>query len=292
MTISLRKEQNIAAINLQSESFQLIDAPREATTLQGGVNGRTKLASSYLPTGGASDLLYQPRHNHNLADVQSDIILAHALTQEQEKCVYFPLERYRLLSTRVLQVARNLKSKVFLITSAIAEEGKTITAANLAFALSGASSIRTLIIDLDLRRPSLATRLGIKESSKASSYITAPDWHECIWGLKPNLHALVLSSPADRPEEAVHSEGVKKVLEAARQEYDMVIIDSAPLLLAVDTHVLLPMVDHALLVVRADHSPIACAQDAVKMLGDKALGCVLNDVKKMKYEEYYRAYYK
>ena len=43
---------------------------------------------------------------------------------------------------------------------------------------------------------------------------------------------------------------------------------------------------------RADYTPIACTEDALRALGDKALGCVLNDVRKVKYEEYYRAYYR
>jgi Mrp family chromosome partitioning ATPase len=84
---------------------------------------------------------------------------------------------------------------------------------------------------------------------------------------------------------------MQELLLAAREEYDYVLIDSAPLLLAADTHALLPIIDQALLVIRANHTPIACCQDALKILGEKAVGCILNDVKRLKYETYYRGYY-
>lgn len=224
--------------------------------------------------------------------VSPDVLLAQPLTPEQEKVLYFPVERYRLLCTRILQVAQNLKSKVFLVSSAIAEEGKTLISVNLAYALGNVASKRTLLIEMDLRRPSLSRYLGMKANASEGSFLETDDWHESLWSLRPNLHALVLGAPVDRPDELLHSDATRRLLAEAREEYDVVLIDSAPLLLTGDTHVLMALVDHAVLVVRADHTPIACSRDALGMLGDKGLGCVLNDTRQMKYEEYYRAYYK
>lgn len=234
----------------------------------------------------------RPLREVSARQIAPEVLLAQALTPEQERVLYFPVERYRLLGTRVLQVAQNQKSKMMLVTSAIAEEGKTLTAVNLAFALASAVSNRILLIEMDLRRPSLSRLLGLQADPSEPSFLEADDWRDCLWGLRPNLHALVLSSPLDRPDVLLNSESTRDLLAEARAEYDIVVIDSAPLLLTVDTHVLLPLVDHAMLVVRADHTPIACSQDALGMLGEKALGCILNDTKRMKYEEYYRAYYR
>lgn len=233
-----------------------------------------------------------PRRNIESRQVAAEVLLAHEVTPNREKLFYFAIERYRLLSTRVLQVVANLRSKMFLLTSAIAEEGKTLTSANLAYAISNAADRRVLVIDMDLRRPSLHRLLGIEAASEPVSYFEANDWREKLWQLKPNMHALVLTSPVDNPDETLHASATRLLLEQAREEYDVVIVDSAPLLLTVDTHVLLPMMDHAMLLVRADRTPIACTRDALDMLGEKALGCILNDVKTMKYEEYYRAYYR
>jgi Mrp family chromosome partitioning ATPase len=223
--------------------------------------------------------------------IKNEVVLAQRLSREQERSLHFIIQRYRLLCNRLIEVAHNLHSQVFLMTSALAEEGKTLTTANLAFALSGIERKRTLLIDLDLRRYTLHSVLGIPSSTSEPLFLETEDWHACLWSLRPNLDALLPTRQADQPDQLLHSAAMQNLLVAARQEYDYVLIDSAPLLLAADTHALLPIIDQALLVVRADHTPIACSQDALKILGDKAVGCILNDVKRLKYESYYRGYY-
>jgi Mrp family chromosome partitioning ATPase len=223
--------------------------------------------------------------------VTSEVILAQRLSRQEEKNLHFIIQRYRLLCTRLVEVANNLHSQVFLITSALAEEGKSLTSANLAFALSGIERKRTLLIDLDLRRYALHSLLGIPPSNKEQLFLEVEDWRDCLWALRSNLHALLPLRFTDQPDRLLHSVAMQDLLTAARKEYDYILIDSAPLLLAADTHALLPIVDQAMLVVRADHTPIACSQDALKILGDKAVGCILNDVKRMKYESYYHGYY-
>lgn len=223
--------------------------------------------------------------------IDSTVVLAQRLSRKEEKDLHFIIQRYRLLCNRVVEVAKVTESQVFLLTSALADEGKTLTSANLAFALSGIEGKRTLLIDLDLRRYSLHSILGVTPSKRDKPFLESADWHDSLWSLRPNLHALLNTTPTDQPDQALHSEAMHALLETAKGEYDYILIDSAPLLLAADTHALLPMIDHALLVVRADQTPIPCSQDALKILGDKAVGCILNDVKRMKYESYYRGYY-
>lgn len=223
--------------------------------------------------------------------IRNEVVMARRLSHQESKNLHFILQRYRLLCNRFVEAARNLNSQVFLIASALAEEGKTLTSANLAFALSGIEKKRTLLIDLDLRRYSLHSLLGIPSHQGEKCFLQVEDWHESLWSLRPNLHALLMTQPADQPDELVHSLAVEKLLAAARKEYDYILIDSAPLLLTADTHAILPIIDQAMLVVRADATPIACSQDALKILGDKAVGCILNDVKRMKYEAYYHGYY-
>lgn len=217
--------------------------------------------------------------------------MAQRLSRQEEKNLHFILQRYRLLCNRLIEVARNLGAQVFLITSAIAEEGKTLTTANLAFALSAIENKRTLLIDLDLRRFSLHSVMGLSAVNNEPHFLQTEDWHSLLWSLHPGLDALLAAQPADRPDELLHSVALRTLIREARLEYDYILIDSAPLLLAADTHALLPLIDQALLVVRADHTPIACSQDALRILGDKAVGCILNDVKHLKYEAYYHGYY-
>lgn len=242
------------------------------------------------PDHGAGRAALSPRKLDE-AKVRGEVVLARQLSRDEEKNFHFFIQRYRLLSNRVLEIARNLQSQVFLITSALAEEGKTLTSANLAFALSGIDSKRTLLIDLDLRRYTLHCMLGIQPGLNDPFFLEADDWHDCLWSLRPNLDALLSTRSTDQPDKLLHSAALQNLLVSAREEYDYIVIDSAPLLLAADTHALLPLIDQALLVVRADYTPIACSQDALKILGGKVAGCVLNDVKRLKYESYYRGYY-
>lgn len=225
------------------------------------------------------------------ANISKNVVLAHQLSTKEKQNLHFVLQRYRLLSTRLLEVARNLGSQIFLITSALAEEGKTLTSVNLAYALGGVENKRTLLIDLDLRRYSVHAILGVKPSGEEHFFLDAEDWRDELWSLRPNLDALLSTLPAKDPDEMLHRSALAELLEQARKEYDYILIDSAPLLLAADTHALLPLIDQAMLVVRADYTPIACSQDALKILGDKAVGCILNDVRHMKYESYYHSYY-
>jgi capsular exopolysaccharide synthesis family protein len=231
-----------------------------------------------------------PRRLDN-SKIARDVIMAQRLSRQEEKNLHFIIQRYRLLCNRTVEIARNLGSQVFLITSALAEEGKTLTTSNLAFALSGIENRRTLLIDLDLRRFSLHSIFGLKAPGNETHFLLADDWHDSLWFVRPGLDALLATRAADHPDELLHSVAMRNLLDAARLEYDYILIDSAPLLLAADTHALLPIIDQAMLVVRADNTPIACSQDALKILGEKAVGCILNDVKRLKYESYYHGYY-
>jgi Mrp family chromosome partitioning ATPase len=234
---------------------------------------------------------YIPLRKLDNSKIKNEVVMAQRLSHQEEKNLHFILQRYRLLCNRFIEIARNLNSQVFLITSALADEGKTLTSANLAFALSGIEDKRTLLIDLDLRRYSLHAALGLSSTRGEECFLKVENWRDSLWALRPNLHALLTTEPVDQPDQLMHSLAMQNLLNEARKEYDYILIDSAPLLLAADTHSLLPIIDQALLVVRADVTPIACSQDALKILGDKAIGCILNDVKRMKYKEYYHGYY-
>lgn len=243
------------------------------------------------PTGHGNGFNRHPSRKLDTSMIDRMVVLAQPLSREEQKDLHFFIERYRVLCNRVVEVAHNLQSQVFLVTSALADEGKTLTSANLAFALSGIERSRTLLIDLDLRRSTLHSMLGVQSGTNGEPFLKAAEWRDCLWSLRPNLDALLSTHPAEQPEKLLHSSALQSLMTAARKEYDYIVIDSAPLLLAADTHILLPVIDQALLVVRADHTPIACSQDALKILGDKAVGCILNDVKRLKYESYYHGYY-
>ncbi len=222
------------------------------------------------------------------ANVAAPIILARSGREGLSDGALLAIEKYRLLCTRVLQVARSLKAQVFLVTSAVAKDGKTVTAVNLAYGLSRVQGKRTLLLELDLRRPTMKDLLNVKTQRPEASFLELDnDWHESLWELRPNLHALVAMNSSLRSDVLLQSERMLTVLAEARQQYDYIVMDSAPLLSAADTLALLPLVDQALFVVRAGQTRIDRAQEAIGLMGSKLLGCVLNDVQEMQYTEYY-----
>lgn len=228
----------------------------------------------------------------NEKEVAAEVILARNGPVGLSDEALLAVEKYRLLCTRILQVARSLKCQVFLVTSAIAKDGKTVTALNLAYGLSRVQGKRSLVVELDLRRPSMKKVLGIRSYAKEPNFLEVDnDWREALWELRPNLDALLAMTSSLRSDVLVQSERMHNFLAEAKREYDYIIIDSAPLLSAADTHALLPLIDQALFVVRAGQTPIARAQEALAILGDKALGCVLNDVQNMGSIEYYDSDY-
>ncbi len=222
------------------------------------------------------------------SSIAPQVILARSGPSDLSDDALFAVEKYRLLCTRVLQVARSLKSKVFLVTSAVVKDGKTLTALNLAYGLGRVPGKRTLLVELDLRRPSMKRVLGLYGVKKEMSFLESDDdWHQSLWQLRPNLHALLAMTSSLRSDILLQGERMHTFLAEAREEYDYIIIDSAPLLAASDTHALLPLVDQALFVIRANQTPIHLAQQALEILGKKTLGCVLNDAKELQQQEYF-----
>jgi capsular exopolysaccharide synthesis family protein len=258
------------------------------------LTARPQLQQQAIPldSGKATGSGCLPYRSFNKDAISDQLLLARRSVAGLSDEKLLAAEQYKLLCTRILEVARNQNSKVFLVTSALAEEGKTLTSMNIAYGLSHVMGKRVLLVELDLRRPSMRGLLGISHHSSEAGFLeSSENWHTRLWQLHQNLDALIALSPSAKPDELVQGKQLRGFLMEARAEYDLIIIDSTPLLVVADTHALLPIVDHALMVVRANHTPIDCARDALAILGNKALGCVLNDLKKVKYEEYYGRYY-
>ena len=240
-------------------------------------------------SAGPSDLMLSDLGIRKIDDsgIAQEVILARINPETMTEEELLAVEKYRLLCTRILQVARSLKAKVFLVTSAISKDGKSLTSLNLAYGLSRVGGKRTLLMELDLRRPSMKNLLGMRGKREMSFLESDADWHDSLWQLRPNLHALLALTHSLRSDVLLQSERMNMCMAEAREEYDYIILDSAPMLSASDTHALLPLVDQALFVVRADKTPIDLAQEALRLLGGKALGCILNGVTELHKQEYY-----
>ena len=204
-------------------------------------------------------------------------------------------EQYRRLSAVLHDAQANRGTKVVMLASAVASEGKTLTATNLALTLSESYHRRVLLIDADLRKPALHTIFKLNTTAGLSDGLSADgEANLLVRQITPRLSLLPGGRPDSDPMAGLISERMRKLIEEAKESFDWVIIDTPPIVLLPDANLLASMVDAAILVVRAESTPHHLVKRAVDAIGHKRiLGVVLNQAshKEMPYGGHYHDYY-
>ena len=191
---------------------------------------------------------------------------------ETSRSVY--AEMYRVLRASVSLLGDETARKITLFTSAIPGEGKTSTSANFALA-AAAQGRKTLLIDFDLRKPSVHEIFGLQRSIRPG--ITECLANQCAFeeiihqeSGQENLHLALSGTRAPNPGELLDAGRIRNILARACRDYDVVVLDTAPLLAVPDTRILAPLVHNVCLVVRADHTPKGAVQRVLDILHDDA----------------------
>jgi len=191
-------------------------------------------------------------------------------------------EAYRVLRTSVLLSSTEKPPKTILITSGQPGEGKTTTAVNTAISLAqlGAS---VLIIDCDLRKPSVHTVLGVDHVVGLSTYLSRRgELDEVIQSVPiPNLSVMTAGRIPPNPAEMISSARMKEMLQILSERYDHIVIDSPPLLKVTDPVILSTMVDGVILVVhggRSTREVVRRTRQELAVAGARIFGVVLNNV--------------
>jgi capsular exopolysaccharide synthesis family protein len=194
----------------------------------------------------------------------------------------FGAEQFRALRHIVEQAHRSRNLSVLAVSSPSMGDGKTTTTINLAGALAQTSAVRVLLVDGDLRRPSVARRLGVKTLGR-------PGLVEAIFDETLSLDDVVYRHPtfnlsvlaAGRgsalPYEALKSPRVGALLDEGRRRYDYVLVDTPPLVPLADCRIIGKWVDAFLVVVAAHKTPRKLVAEALDVLdADRVLGLVFN----------------
>mgnify|MGYP005836135039 CR=1 FL=1 len=203
-------------------------------------------------------------------------------------------ESFRGLRTNLQFLLRDPQQKIIVVTSTITGEGKTFTSVNLAtvFALAGK---KTLLVGLDLRKPKIYKFFNLENTTGISTFlIHQADFDEVIQLTKVENLYLASSGPIPpNPAELIGTEAMKTFLTKAREQFDMVVIDTPPFGLVTDSLVVGRLADIVLIVVRQMFSPRAVL-DAIEDLFEKhemkSIGIILNDIQASGY--YYRYGYR
>lgn len=188
-------------------------------------------------------------------------------------------EEYRSLRTQILHKSQRQKLQSIVVASVNPSEGKSVTALNLSWLLAQTDGVKALIIDGDLRMPSLTDYLGIETDKGLSDILTENvPLRDAIIRLEPSgLHLLPGGEPRSDVAELLSGPKFKEILREARELFDYIIIDVPPLGIFTDATVLINHADGAMLVVRAGKTKFSAVGGILDALPkDRMLGVVLN----------------
>jgi capsular exopolysaccharide synthesis family protein len=194
----------------------------------------------------------------------------------------FEAEQYRALRHTVEQLHKTRDLRIVAMSSPGVGDGKSITAINLAGALAQAPDARVLLVDADLRRPSVAglLALGGSDGPGLVNLILDPALTlERVARPRPpfNLSVIAAGDVAPSPYELLKSPRLGELLEEARRRYDYIVLDAPPLCPVQDCRVIARWVDGFLLVVAAHHTPRRLVGEALNVVErGKMLGLVFN----------------
>ncbi|WP_026474944.1 GumC family protein [Alkaliflexus imshenetskii] len=168
-------------------------------------------------------------------------------------------EAFRNVRTSLGYYATDKKSKTILLTSTLPSEGKSFCALNLARSFAHLNK-KTILVEFDLRRPSLAKQAKISVNGHGlSSYISGKesDLGTIIFkdSSQANLHIIFAGSIPPNPAELIAKQGTIQFIEQLQEDYDIVILDTPPIGLVADAHLLVPYADVNILVVRHNTTP-------------------------------------
>jgi len=201
-------------------------------------------------------------------------------------------ESYRALRTSLLLSNLGAPPKVIMVTSARPQEGKTTTSINTAIVLAQ-KGVRVLLIDADLRRPSVHKTLGMGPRSGLSNVLTGSATVQqtiTTSPILPNLYIMPAGTPPPNPAELLASANMRDLILQLREQYDHIVIDTPPTLSVTDAVVLSPRADATILVIRSGQTTkqaLRRSRDILTQVNAHVAGVLLNAVDLTSPDYYY-----
>jgi succinoglycan biosynthesis transport protein ExoP len=217
-----------------------------------------------------------------------------AVPNHEDTNLQLVTEAYQNLRTALIFARHDNAGQVVLVTGTAPQEGKTTTLLNLA-KLQASSGERTIVLDCDLRRAQIHTRLGLPREPGLTTYFSK---HEDLDGLirstrTPNLYALTAGPLPPNPPALLGRQAVGDLLNHLRKSFEWILIDSPPLASVTDALLLARWCDHVVLVIqhnKVDKRLIKRQIASLRRATPNLLGAVLNDID-IQAKGYYYYYY-
>jgi protein-tyrosine kinase len=201
------------------------------------------------------------------------------------------VEQFRHLAGSLLHAQKNGKLQSVMVTSAVPGDGKTFTSLNLALTLAHSYGRRVLLIDADLRRPSIGQVCGLGNAHGLSEVLRSETEQKLpLFELREGLTFLPAGKPDPDPLGGLTSPRMKTILDEAAEQFEWIVVDSPPAAPLADAGLIGAMVDALLLVVRAGETQCRSVEKAIETLGrERIFGVVLNGAEVVSHE--YQSYY-
>lgn len=218
------------------------------------------------------------------------------ITISDHELDYDTSEAYKSLRTNLQFCGAD--KKVIVFTSCTPDEGKSTVVRSLAISLAEAGK-KVLLIDADLRKSAMAGSVEISEPVKGLTHFLSGQAEEkdviCETNLE-NLHVILAGPVPPNPAELLGTAGLKGLLDWSRENYDFVLIDSAPLGVVIDSAIIAEKCDGAVIVIEVEVISYRFVQEIGEQLekaGCPVLGTILNkaDLRKRGYYSHYRRQY-
>jgi protein-tyrosine kinase len=202
------------------------------------------------------------------------------------------VEQFRRLAATLFNAQTAGTMKVVMVTSPWAGDGKTMTSLNLSLVLSESYRRKVLLIDADLRRPSISNLSKVTPACGLSDGLKSKgDQKLSVLRISENLTLLPAGRPDPDPMSSLTSTRMRRIIQEACARFDWVILDAPPVGPVADATLLAEMTDAVLLVIRAGKTQNAPVQKAIDSIGrDRIVGVVLNGVDETNQNEYQRQY--
>ena len=199
-------------------------------------------------------------------------------------------ESYRSLRTNIQYSSIDKQVKTLVVTSSNAGEGKSTVAGNLAYTFFQ-SGKRVLIIDCDLRKPSLHRKFNVSnEVGLTDVLVGTSELNKVMKKIDDNLYLLTTGTLPPNPAEIIGSNTMENFLDECKINFDYIILDTPPILPVTDSKLLAIKADATVLVVRSEISKLKHVSQAFKELGKvnaNVIGTILNDVEMHSERLYY-----
>jgi len=204
----------------------------------------------------------------------------------------FISEQFKTLKVRIREDAET-PTKVITVSSPDQEDGKSLISANLAIALSMEPGRRTVIVDCDLRNPTLNKHLGVSGEPGLIQYLSNGHMSPyCYMRRMGSLYFLTSGGTSEDPIELLSLRKMRELIEKLRLDFDSVILDSPPFSPIADARIVSGLSDGLIMVIRRGKTSLVSIDNAFKVLDhSKLLGVVFNDVKPMLFNTHFRRDY-